>query len=72
MSKLIITVAPTGGMASKKQSSLLPTQTDEIAASVYASYKERAAVAALHARRPDDGATCNADIYRDINGRIRD
>ncbi|MGD9631595.1 MULTISPECIES: 3-keto-5-aminohexanoate cleavage protein [Sphingomonadales] len=72
MSKLIITVAPTGGMASKKQSSLLPTQPDEIAASVYASYKEGAAVAALHARRPDDGATCNADIYRDINGRIRD
>ncbi|MBU0835255.1 3-keto-5-aminohexanoate cleavage protein [Sphingobium yanoikuyae] len=59
-------------MASKKQSSLLPTQPDEIAASVYASYKEGAAVAALHARRPDDGATCNADIYRDINGRIRD
>ena len=24
-----------------------------------------------HARRPDDGATCNADIYRDINERIR-
>ncbi|QHD70829.1 3-keto-5-aminohexanoate cleavage protein (plasmid) [Sphingobium yanoikuyae] len=59
-------------MASKKQSSLLPTQPDEIAASVYASYKEGAAIAALHARRPDDGATCNADIYRDINGRIRD
>jgi uncharacterized protein (DUF849 family) len=28
-------------------------------------------VVAIHARRPDDGATCNPDIYRDINQRIR-
>lgn len=26
---------------------------------------------AIHARRADDGATCNADVYRDINSRIR-
>ena len=30
------------------------------------------AVVAVHARRPDDQATCNPDIYRDINERIRD
>ena len=71
MSKLIITVAPTGGMASKSQNPNLPTQPEEIARSVAASCKEGAAIAALHARRPDDGATCNADIYRDINTRIR-
>ena len=70
-SKLIVTVAPTGGMASKAQNPNLPTQPAEIADSVYKSYKEGAAIAALHARRPDDGATCNADIYRDINERIR-
>lgn len=29
------------------------------------------AIAALHPRRPDDGATCNDAIYRDINQRIR-
>jgi uncharacterized protein (DUF849 family) len=71
MPKLIITVAPTGGMASKAQNPNLPTQPAEIADSVYASFKEGAAIAALHARRPDDQATCNADIYRDINTRIR-
>ncbi|MCJ1962159.1 3-keto-5-aminohexanoate cleavage protein [Novosphingobium mangrovi (ex Hu et al. 2023)] len=69
--KLIITVAPTGGMAAKSQSPHLPTQPDEIAASVAASHREGAAIAALHARRPDDGATCNDAIYRDINQRIR-
>jgi uncharacterized protein (DUF849 family) len=67
----MITVAPTGGMASKSQNPHLPTQPAEIAESVYRSYKAGASIAALHARRPDDQATCNADIYRDINTRIR-
>ena len=70
--KFIVTVAPTGGMASKSQNPNLPTQPDEIAESVYRSWKAGAAIAALHARRPDDEATCNADIYRQINGRIRE
>ena len=70
-SRLIITVAPTGGMASKSQNPNLPTQPDEIAESVFKSYKAGASIAALHARRPDDEATCNADIYRDINTRVR-
>jgi uncharacterized protein (DUF849 family) len=67
----MITVAPTGGMASKSQNPNLPTQPAEIAESVYKSYQAGACIAALHARRPDDEATCNADIYRDINSRIR-
>ena len=71
MRKLMITVAPTGGMASKAQNPRLPTQPDEIAESVYHSFKEGACIAALHARRPDDQATCNSSIYREINERIR-
>jgi uncharacterized protein (DUF849 family) len=67
----MITVAPTGGMASKSQNPNLPTQPVEIAESVHRSFKAGASIAALHARRPDDQATCNADIYRDINSRIR-
>ena len=70
-SRLMITVAPTGGMASKAQNPNLPTQPAEIAESVYKSYQAGACIAALHARRPDDEATCNADIYRDINSRVR-
>lgn len=69
--KVIVTVAPTGGMASKAQNPNLPTQPEEIADSVHKSWKAGAAIAALHARRPDDEATCNAGIYRDINQRIR-
>lgn len=70
--KVILTIAPTGGMASKAQNPHLPTQPDEIARDVYECYRAGASVVAVHARRPDDGATCNADIYRDINRRIRD
>lgn len=71
-SKLMVTVAPTGGMASKAQNPNLPTQPEEIAISVEKSFKAGACIAALHARRPDDQATCNDTIYRDINARIRD
>jgi 3-keto-5-aminohexanoate cleavage enzyme len=70
--KVIVTVAPTGGMASKAQNANLPTQPAEIADSVEKSWKAGAAIAALHARRPDDAATCNASIYQDINNRIRE
>ncbi|MDR6860735.1 3-keto-5-aminohexanoate cleavage protein [Variovorax guangxiensis] len=66
--KVIITIAPTGGMASKKQNPHLPTQPDEIARDVDC-WNAGASVVAI--RRPDDQATRNAEIYRDINSRIR-
>ena len=69
--KVILTIAPTGGMAYKTQNPHLPTQPQEIADDVIRCWNAGASVAAIHARRPDDGATCNADIYRDINTRIR-
>jgi 3-keto-5-aminohexanoate cleavage enzyme len=70
--KVILTIAPTGGMAHKRQNPHLPTQPSEIADDVVACWKAGASVAAIHARRPDDGATCNARVYREINQRIRD
>jgi len=69
--KVIVTIAPTGGMAHKSQNPHLPTQPDEIAHDTYECFNAGASVVAIHARRPDDGATCNADIYRDINTQIR-
>lgn len=70
--KVIVTVAPTGGMASKKQNPNLPTQPEEIAESVFRSYNEGASIVAVHARRPDDQATCNPEIYGRINNLIRE
>ncbi|PLC49714.1 3-keto-5-aminohexanoate cleavage protein [Pollutimonas subterranea] len=69
--KIIVTIAPTGGMAFKSQNPHLPTQPGEIAQDTYDCYNAGASVVAVHARNPDDGATCNASIYHDINTRIR-
>jgi 3-keto-5-aminohexanoate cleavage enzyme len=69
--KVIVTIAPTGGMAKKSQNPHLPTQPREIAADVQRCYDAGASVVAVHARRPDDGATCDAAIYREINHLIR-
>ena len=70
--KVIVTIAPTGGMAHKFQNPNLPTQPAEIAADVVRCFNAGASVVALHARRPDDGATCDPAIYRSINQLIRD
>ena len=69
--KVIVTIAPTGGMANKSQNRHLPTQPEEIAEQVHRCYDEGASVVAVHARRPDDEATCNADVYGRINALIR-
>ncbi len=70
--KVIITIAPTGGMANKQQNPNLPTQPEEIAESVYNCWKLGASIAAIHARRPDGEATCNPEIYRRINDLVRE
>src|SRR4051794_5851234 len=69
--KVIVTVAPTGGMASKEQNPNLPTQPKEIADDVLRCYNAGASVVAVHARRPDGEATCNPEIYGEINSLIR-
>ncbi|MEM6832115.1 MAG: 3-keto-5-aminohexanoate cleavage protein [Pseudomonadota bacterium] len=69
--KVIITVAPTGGVGTKQANPALPTQPDEIANDVIRCCEAGASVVAVHARRPDETATCDPDIYRDINARIR-
>lgn len=68
--KVIVTIEPTGGMARKDQNPHLPTQPDEIARNVYDCFNAGASVVAIHARRPDNGATCDPAFYRDINARI--
>lgn len=69
--KIIVTIAPTGGVVKKSKNPHLPTQPSEIAEDVYRCYDAGASIVALHARRQDDGATCSSEIYQDINSRIR-
>lgn len=70
--KVIVTIAPTGGMANKKQNPHLPTQPQEIADDVIRCFNAGASVAALHARRAsDDEATCDPAVYGRMNELIR-
>lgn len=69
--KVIVTIAPTGGMADKSATPHLPTQPREIADDVVRCWEAGASVVAVHARRPDDGATCDPEVYREINELIR-
>lgn len=69
--KVIVTVAPTGGFLTRAEHPYVPTQPAEIAADVARCAAAGASMAALHARRPDDQATCSGAVYRDINARVR-
>lgn len=69
--KVIVTIAPTGGMATKDRVPQLPVTPEEIADDVVACYEAGASVAAIHARREDGLATCDPAVYRRINELIR-
>lgn len=69
--KIIVTVAPTGGMARSEQSPHLPVTPQEIADDVARCWEAGASIVAVHARRADGLATCDPEVYSDINTRIR-
>ena len=69
--KVIITVAQTGALVTKKLNPGVPEQPEEIAASAYDCYNEGAAIVHIHARDKDGVTTGSADVFRDIHERIR-
>jgi uncharacterized protein (DUF849 family) len=69
--KIILTIAPTGGMATKEQSPHLPVTPQEIADDVARCWEAGASVVAVHARRGDGLATCDPEVYSEINSLIR-
>jgi 3-keto-5-aminohexanoate cleavage enzyme len=69
--KVIITVAQTGALVTKKMNPNVPEQPHEIADSAYDCYNEGAAIVHIHARNSNGTTTGRADIFRDIHDRIR-
>jgi 3-keto-5-aminohexanoate cleavage enzyme len=61
---VVVTVAPTGPIASKADNRYLPTQPEEIADQVADAYRLGAAVAHIHLRDEQDRPTANLDIAR--------
>ncbi|HSW58116.1 MAG TPA: 3-keto-5-aminohexanoate cleavage protein [Dehalococcoidales bacterium] len=68
--KVIITVAQTGALVTKKMNPAVPEQPQEIADSAYDCYNEGAAIVHIHARNPDGSTTGSAQVFRDIHERI--
>jgi uncharacterized protein (DUF849 family) len=60
----VITVAPTGPIASKADNPYLPTQPQEIAEAVHQAYLNGASVAHIHLRDEHDRPTADLEIAR--------
>src|ERR1035441_7150702 len=61
---VVITVAPTGPIASKADNPALPTQPDEIAEAVHQAYLAGASVAHIHLRDSNDRPTADLTTAR--------
>ena len=61
---VVLTVAPTGPIATKAENEYLPTSPEEIADAVYAAYLEGATVAHLHLRDEFERPTADLNIAR--------
>lgn len=70
--KVIITVATTGGLHTKKANPNLPEQPEEIAAEAYACYNEGAAIIHIHARDPQGLASSDPATYGRIHRLIKE
>jgi 3-keto-5-aminohexanoate cleavage enzyme len=63
---LVITVAPTGPIATKADNPHLPTTPEEIASDVHAAYQAGASVAHIHLRDAQQRPTADLDIARRV------
>lgn len=70
--KVVITVAPTGSIPTRKDNPALPITAEEVAEETRRSYEAGAAVVHLHARDPITGApTSDLQVFRDYLDAVR-
>ena len=71
--KVIITVAPTGSIPTRKDNPHLPITAEEVAEETRRAYEAGASVVHLHARNPDTGVpTSDIHVFRDYLSAVRD
>jgi 3-keto-5-aminohexanoate cleavage enzyme len=71
--KVVITVAPTGSIPTKKDNPNLPITPEEMANETRRSYEAGAAVVHLHARDPSTGRpTSDIKVFRDYLTAVKD
>ena len=72
MENLIITVAPTGENAKKKQNKAIPVTPREIAEDVFECYQAGATIAHLHMRDQNENPTMDTERFIETVYRIRE
>ncbi len=71
--KVIITVAPTGSIPTRKDNPNLPITAEEVAQETKRAYEAGACVVHLHARNPDTGEpTSDLEVFRAYLDAVRD
>lgn len=71
--RVIITVAPTGSIPTRKDNPSLPITPEEVVEETRRSYEAGAAVVHLHARDPDTGApSSDINVFRSYLEGVRD
>jgi len=71
LEKLIITVAPTGSVPTKRDTPYLPTTPDEIAETAYLCEQEGASVIHVHCRDENERPTSDPHIFKETVDKIR-
>lgn len=71
MEKLVITVAPTGSVPTKKHTPYVPLTPDEIAETAYLCEQEGASVIHVHCRDEEGRPTSRYDIFKETVDKIR-
>jgi 3-keto-5-aminohexanoate cleavage enzyme len=69
--RVIITVAQTGALVTKKMNPAVPEQPEEIAQSAYDCFNEGAAVVHIHARDKDGINSGDPKVFQEIHEKIR-
>jgi 3-keto-5-aminohexanoate cleavage enzyme len=69
--RVIITVAQTGALVTKKMNPSVPETPDEIAQSAYDCYNEGAAIVHIHARDENNVNSGDPVIFKEIHDKIR-
>ncbi len=72
MEKLIITIAPTGNVPTKKMTSHVPVTTEEITNDIIASYEAGAAVAHIHVRDEEGIPTSDKGLFAEVLSNLEE
>lgn len=68
--KVILTIAPTGNVPTKKLTPHVPLTPQEIAADIYACWQKGAAVAHIHTRDQDGNPTSDVEVNRAVMAEL--